>query len=131
MQFGTSSHRGDSLRHSFNELHILLITQAIAKSAYRLGVTGPCCVGRDTHTLSELAFISLLEMLSINAVDMIVQDKNGLLLRRQCLSHAIISYNRRGGALADGIIITPFSITDRKMAELSIIRHMVDQLILI
>lgn len=106
VKFGTSGHRGSSLRHSFNEAHILAIAQAIAEVRKEQGTTGPCCVGKDTHALSEPAFISVLEVLTANGVDVIVQENNGF-TPTPAVSHAILTHNRKGGALADGIVITP------------------------
>lgn len=106
VKFGTSGHRGSALRHSFNEAHILAIAQAIAEVRHQQGVTGPCYVGKDTHALSEPAFISVLEVLSANGVDVIVQENNGF-TPTPAVSHAILCHNRKGGALADGIVITP------------------------
>lgn len=106
VKFGTSGHRGSSLRHSFNENHILAIAQAIAEVRKEQGTTGPCYVGKDTHALSEPAFISVLEVLTANGVDVIVQEDNGY-TPTPAVSHAILTYNRQGGVLADGIVITP------------------------
>ncbi|WP_439291805.1 MULTISPECIES: phosphoglucomutase (alpha-D-glucose-1,6-bisphosphate-dependent) [Rahnella] len=106
VKFGTSGHRGSSLRHSFNEAHILAIAQAIAEVRKEQGTTGPCYVGKDTHALSEPAFISVLEVLTANGVDVIVQEDNGF-TPTPAVSHAILTHNRNGGALADGIVITP------------------------
>ena len=77
VKFGTSGHRGSAARHSFNEPHILAIAQAIAEERAKNGITGPCYVGKDTHALSEPAFISVLEVLAANGVDVIVQENNG------------------------------------------------------
>lgn len=74
VKFGTSGHRGSAARHSFNEPHILAIAQAIAEERAKNGITGPCYVGKDTHALSEPAFISVLEVLAANGVDVIVQE---------------------------------------------------------
>ncbi len=71
VKFGTSGHRGSAGRHSFNEPHILAIAQAIAEERAKNGITGPCYVGKDTHALSEPAFISVLEVLAANGVDVI------------------------------------------------------------
>ncbi|CAI0747752.1 MULTISPECIES: phosphoglucomutase (alpha-D-glucose-1,6-bisphosphate-dependent) [Serratia] len=106
VKFGTSGHRGSAQRHSFNEAHILAIAQAIAEVRHQQGVTGPCYVGKDTHALSEPAFISVLEVLTANGVDVIVQENNGF-TPTPAVSHAILCHNRNGGALADGIVITP------------------------
>lgn len=106
VKFGTSGHRGSALRHSFNEAHILAIAQAIAEVRKEQGTTGPCYVGKDTHALSEPAFISVLEVLTANGVDVIVQEDNGF-TPTPAVSHAILTHNRKAGALADGIVITP------------------------
>lgn len=89
-----------------NEAHILAIAQAIAEERRRQGITGPCYVGKDTHALSEPAFISVLEVLTANGVDVIVQQDNGF-TPTPAVSNAILVHNRQGGALADGIVITP------------------------
>nr|WP_217277005.1 phosphoglucomutase (alpha-D-glucose-1,6-bisphosphate-dependent) [Photorhabdus heterorhabditis] len=106
VKFGTSGHRGSSQRSSFNEAHILAIVQAIAEVRKQQGINGPCYVGKDTHALSEAAFISVLEVLTANHVDVIVQENNGF-TPTPAISHAILCYNRQRGELADGIIITP------------------------
>ncbi|GAB2935980.1 phosphoglucomutase (alpha-D-glucose-1,6-bisphosphate-dependent) [Hafnia psychrotolerans] len=106
VKFGTSGHRGSAERHSFNENHILAIAQAIAEVRKEHGTTGPCYVGKDTHALSEPAFISVLEVLTANGVDVIVQEDNGF-TPTPAVSHAILTHNLKGGALADGIVITP------------------------
>ncbi|MEY4475269.1 MAG: alpha-D-glucose phosphate-specific phosphoglucomutase [Pseudomonadota bacterium] len=106
VKFGTSGHRGSSLRHSFNQTHILAIAQAIAEVRYQHGITGPCYVGKDTHALSEPAFISVLEVLTANGVDVVVQQDNGF-TPTPAISHAILCYNKAGKAQADGIVITP------------------------
>jgi len=106
VKFGTSGHRGSAGRHSFNENHILAIAQAIAEVRKEQGTTGPCYVGKDTHALSEPAFISVMEVLTANGVNVIVQQDNGF-TPTPAVSHAILTHNRQGGALADGIVITP------------------------
>ncbi|MEH0835188.1 phosphoglucomutase (alpha-D-glucose-1,6-bisphosphate-dependent) [Pectobacterium cacticida] len=106
VKFGTSGHRGSAGRHSFNESHILAIAQAIAEERKKQGISGPCYVGKDTHALSEPAFISVLEVLAANGVDVIVQLDNGF-TPTPAVSNAILVHNRQGGALADGIVITP------------------------
>ncbi|HDL7800533.1 TPA: alpha-D-glucose phosphate-specific phosphoglucomutase [Yersinia enterocolitica] len=106
VKFGTSGHRGSSLRHSFNEAHILAIAQAIAEVRHQQGTTGPCYVGKDTHALSEPAFISVLEVLTANGVDVLVQEGNGF-TPTPAISHAILCYNAQGKNFADGIVITP------------------------
>lgn len=106
VKFGTSGHRGSAGRHSFNEPHILAIAQAIVEERKKQGISGPCYVGKDTHALSEPAFISVLEVLAANGVDVIVQLDNGF-TPTPAVSNAILVHNRQGGALADGIVITP------------------------
>lgn len=106
VKFGTSGHRGSAGRHSFNEPHILAIAQAIAEERKKQGISGPCYVGKDTHALSEPAFISVLEVLAANGVDVIVQLDNGF-TPTPAVSNAILVHNRQSGALADGIVITP------------------------
>jgi phosphoglucomutase len=105
--FGTSGHRGSAFRCSFNERHILAITQAIC--SYRKGqaITGPLFLGIDTHALSEPAFASALEVLAANGVEVMV-DRNAGYTPTPVISHAILAYNRgRTTGLADGIVITP------------------------
>ncbi len=106
VKFGTSGHRGSAGRGSFNEAHILAISQAIAEERSKQGITGPCYVGKDTHALSEPAFISVLEVLSANGVEIIVQQDNGY-TPTPAVSNAILVHNSAGGAQADGIVITP------------------------
>ncbi|TDB45621.1 phosphoglucomutase (alpha-D-glucose-1,6-bisphosphate-dependent) [Photorhabdus khanii] len=106
VKFGTSGHRGSSQRSSFNEAHILAIAQAVVEARKQRGINGPCYVGKDTHALSEAAFISVLEVLTANNVHVIVQENNGF-TPTPAISHAILCYNRQGEALADGIVITP------------------------
>ncbi|MGV3346584.1 phosphoglucomutase (alpha-D-glucose-1,6-bisphosphate-dependent) [Enterobacteriaceae bacterium LUAb1] len=104
--FGTSGHRGSASRYNFNETHILAITQAIAETRKKQGITGPCFVGKDTHALSEPALISVLEVLTANGVNVVIQQDNGY-TPTPAISHAILDYNKRGESLADGIVITP------------------------
>ncbi|MGG4607942.1 phosphoglucomutase (alpha-D-glucose-1,6-bisphosphate-dependent) [Providencia sp. Me31A] len=106
VKFGTSGHRGSSLRKNFNENHILAIAQAIADLRKKQGVTGPCYVGKDTHALSEAAFITVVEVLVANQVHVIVQENNGF-TPTPAVSHAILSYNKSHQDIADGIVITP------------------------
>ena len=105
--FGTSGHRGSSLRNSFNQPHILAIAQAICEYRSERGITGPLFLGMDTHALSEPAFASALEVLSANGVEVAI-DAQGGYTPTPAISHAILSHNRgRESRLADGIIITP------------------------
>ena len=105
--FGTSGHRGSSLSLSFNEAHILAMTQAICEGRGHAGATGPLFLGMDTHALSEPAFRTALEVLAGNGVEVMV-DRDGGFTPTPVISHAILSQNRglRSG-LADGIVITP------------------------
>ncbi|MGG2140150.1 phosphoglucomutase (alpha-D-glucose-1,6-bisphosphate-dependent) [Symbiopectobacterium sp. RP] len=106
VKFGTSGHRGSAARHSFNEAHILAIAQAIAEERKKQGITGPCFVGKDTHALSEPAFISVLEVLAANGVEVVVQQDNGF-TPTPAISNAILVHNCKGNVQADGIGITP------------------------
>jgi len=104
VSFGTSGHRGSSFDGSFNEDHILAITQAICE--YR-GPNGPLFLAKDTHALSEPAFASALEVLAANGVPVMIDQDLGY-TPTPALSHAVLGYNRgRTTALADGIVITP------------------------
>ncbi len=105
--FGTSGHRGSSSRNSFNETHILAITQAICLYRKQQGIDGPLYIGVDTHALSEPAFASALEVLAANDVDVMIDADHGY-TPTPVISHAILTYNRgRKRGLADGIVITP------------------------
>ncbi len=105
--FGTSGHRGSSLKNSFNEAHILATAQAICDYRTMSGIRGPLFLGKDTHALSEPSFITALEVLSGNGVDVMIQEDLGY-TPTPVISHAILRYNRaRQSGLADGIVITP------------------------
>ena len=105
--FGTSGHRGSSLDGAFNEAHILATTQAIAEYRAAQGTTGPLFIGRDTHGLSEPAWVSALEVLAANDVVVLV-DSADRFTPTPAVSHAILAYNRgRDSHLADGIVVTP------------------------
>ncbi len=105
--FGTSGHRGSSLRGSFNEWHILAITQAIVEFRASNGIDGPLFIGIDTHALSRPAQSSALEVLAANGVPTLVDARDGY-TPTPSLSHAILAYNRgRTTGLADGIVVTP------------------------
>jgi phosphoglucomutase len=107
VSFGTSGHRGTSSNGTFNEAHILAITQAICE--YRTGksIDGPLFMGKDTHALSEAAQRTALEVLAANGIETIIQERNGV-TPTPVISHAILTYNRgRATALSDGIVITP------------------------
>jgi phosphoglucomutase len=105
--FGTSGHRGSSFERSFNEAHVLAITQAICGYRKQQGITGPLFLGFDTHALSAPAFVSALEVLAGNEVEVMIA-RGDEYTPTPALSRAILVYNRgRQGALADGIVITP------------------------
>ncbi len=105
--FGTSGHRGSSLRESFNEGHVLAIAQAVVEHRATRGIDGPLFVAKDTHALSEPAFESTLEVLAAHGVELRI-DAAGGYTPTPALSHAILAHNRgRTDGLADGIAITP------------------------
>lgn len=105
--FGTSGHRGSALERSFNEAHILAITQAICLYRRQQKIDGPLFLGIDTHALSESARASALEVLAANRVDVMIDDGDGY-TPTPVVSHAILTYNRgRENGLADGIVVTP------------------------
>lgn len=104
--FGTSGHRGSSLKSSFNEGHIAAITQAIVEYRAGQGITGPLFMGRDTHALSEPAQNTALEVLAANNVAVQI-DARGAYTPTPALSHAILAYNGTRTDQADGIVITP------------------------
>src|SRR6188508_2354190 len=105
--FGTSGHRGTSLRTSFNETHIVATTQAICDYRKDQGYDGPLFMGRDTHGLSEPAWASALEVLVANDVTVLVDDRDGF-TPTPAVSHAILRANRgKTSGLADGIVVTP------------------------
>ncbi|HEY3014824.1 MAG TPA: phosphoglucomutase (alpha-D-glucose-1,6-bisphosphate-dependent) [Nocardioides sp.] len=107
--FGTSGHRGSSLKTSFNETHILATTQAICDYRRSQGYDGPLFVGRDTHGLSEPAWATALEVLAANDVTVLVDDRDGY-TPTPAVSHAILRANAgrtTGSGLADGIVVTP------------------------
>jgi phosphoglucomutase len=107
VSFGTSGHRGSSFEVSFNEGHILAITQAICEYRAANGIDGPVFLAKDTHALSEPAFASALEVLAANGVAVMVDEAMGY-TPTPTLSHAVLGYNRgRTAGLADGIVITP------------------------
>jgi phosphoglucomutase len=107
VSFGTSGHRGTSLDCSFNENHILAITQAICLYRRQNKIDGPLFIGIDTHALSEPAFASALEVLAANEVEVMIDANDGF-TPTPVVSHAILTYNRgKTSGLADGIIVTP------------------------
>src|SRR5579862_7789514 len=109
VSFGTSGHRGSPLRGTFNEAHILAITQAICEYRHGQGIDGPLYMGKDTHAVSEPAQRSALEVLAANNVETIIQQGDGI-TPTPVISRAILVYNRgrkKEDHLADGIVITP------------------------
>ncbi|MQA33492.1 phosphoglucomutase, alpha-D-glucose phosphate-specific, partial [Modestobacter roseus] len=105
--FGTSGHRGSSLDGAFNEPHILATTQAICEYRAQQGFDGPLFIGRDTHGLSEPAWVTALEVLAANDVTVLVDSRDGY-TPTPAVSHAILAANRgRTSGLADGIVVTP------------------------
>jgi phosphoglucomutase len=105
--FGTSGHRGSAFECSFNEAHILAISQAICEHRKAHRITGPLFIGIDTHALSEPALASALEVFAANDVEVMV-DAAGGYTPTPVISHAILVYNRgRAGGFADGVVITP------------------------
>jgi phosphoglucomutase len=105
--FGTSGHRGNSFERSFNEAHVLAITQAICGYRKQKDITGPLFLGFDTHALSAPAFASALEVLAANEVEVLIA-RNDEYTPTPAISQAILVYNRgRQGGLADGVVISP------------------------
>ena len=105
--FGTSGHRGSSVRCSFNERHILAITQAICDYRRAQEIDGPLFLGMDSHALSEPALDTAVEVLAANDIELVIQADHGY-TPTPVISHAILTYNRnRHAHMADGIVITP------------------------
>ena len=107
VEFGTSGHRGSALDGSFNDAHIAATTQAIVEYRAGQGISGPLFLGKDTHGLSEPAWVTALEVLAANNIDVMI-DSAGRFTPTPAISLAIITHNRNGGpAQADGIVVTP------------------------
>jgi phosphoglucomutase len=107
VSFGTSGHRGSSFSRSFNQAHILAITQAICHYRASQGIDGPLFIGFDTHALSQPAFASAMEVLAANGVETMISTRDEY-TPTPAISHAILTYNRnRKQGLADGVVITP------------------------
>ena len=105
--FGTSGHRGSSFDSSFNEFHVLSISQAICEYRRRQSINGPLFMGFDTHALSAPAFATALEVLAANSVEVMISAADEY-TPTPAISHAILTFNRgRKTGLADGIVITP------------------------
>ena len=107
VSFGTSGHRGSPSTGTFNEAHVLAITQAICDYRNAQGIDGPLFLGKDTHAVSAPAFITALEVLAAHGVDTMIDDTDGY-TPTPAVSHAILTHNRgRTSGLGDGIVITP------------------------
>ncbi len=110
VSFGTSGHRGTSAKGSFNEDHILAITQAIVEYRHEQNITGPLYMGMDSHALSAPAQSTALEVLAAHGIETFIAENNGF-TPTPVISHAILTYNKgrlpSGNGLADGIVITP------------------------
>jgi phosphoglucomutase len=107
VSFGTSGHRGSSLKRSFNEAHILAVAQAVCEYRAAQGTTGPLFLGKDTHALSEPAERTCLEVLAANGVEVLVAARRGA-TPTPAVSHAILTWNRgRSERIADGVVVTP------------------------
>jgi phosphoglucomutase len=105
--FGTSGHRGSSFDGTFNEAHILAISQAVCRHRHNAGVDGPLFIGIDTHALSRPALATALEVFAANRVEAFIDEHDGF-TPTPVISHAILAYNRgRTTGLADGVVITP------------------------
>ncbi|MFH2076292.1 MAG: phosphoglucomutase, alpha-D-glucose phosphate-specific, partial [Pseudomonadota bacterium] len=105
--FGTSGHRGSSLRNSFNEAHILAISQAVAEYRKLTQIDGPLFIGMDTHALSEAALQTTIEVFAAHGITVMIQRGLGY-TPTPVISHAILTYNRgRKSGFADGVVITP------------------------
>ncbi len=107
VSFGTSGHRGSSIKNSFNENHIIVITQAICFYRKQKNIDGPLFIGFDTHALSAPAFTTAMEVLAANDIETMIAT-NDEYTPTPAISHAILKYNaRRKTGLADGVVITP------------------------
>src|SRR5690554_937474 len=107
VKFGTSGHRGCAFDSSFNEAHILAICQALVAYREEQGITGPLLLGRDTHALSEAAYMTALEVFIGNGIEVHIQIDDGY-TPTPVISHAILRYNKgRSEDLCDGVVITP------------------------
>lgn len=107
VSFGTSGHRGSSLKSCFNEDHILAVSQAICEYRKSKGIVGPLFLGMDTHALSEPALTTSLEVFAAHNILVMIPKDRGY-TPTPVISHAILTYNReREGGFADGVVITP------------------------
>src|SRR3954451_10552614 len=107
VSFGTSGHRGSATDRTFNEAHVLAISEAVCRHREAESVDGPLFLGRDTHALSEPAARTIVEVLAARGVDVVVDADDGF-TPTPVISHAILTHNRGGGSgTADGIVVTP------------------------
>jgi phosphoglucomutase len=107
VSFGTSGHRGTSTDGSFNEGHVVAISEAVGRYRAAQGIDGPLFLGADTHALSAPAVETIVEVLAAHGVDVVV-DARGAATPTPVISHAILAYNRDGSrGTADGIVVTP------------------------
>ena len=107
VSFGTSGHRGTATARTFNEAHVLAISEAVARHRAAAGIDGPLFLGRDTHALSEPAARTIVEVLGAHGVDVVLDADDGA-TPTPVISHAILTHNRGGGrGTADGIVVTP------------------------
>jgi phosphoglucomutase len=107
VSFGTSGHRGSSLKNTFNETHILAICQAIAEVRKANSVSGPLYIGKDTHALSEAALMTAIEVFAANEINIYIDHEMGY-TPTPVISHAILTFNRgKSEGVADGVVITP------------------------
>src|SRR3954463_8281749 len=107
VSFGTSGHRGSATERTFNEAHVLAISEAVCRHREAESVDGPLFLGRDTHALSAPAVATILEVLTAHGVEVRVDDRGGA-VPTPVISHAILTHNRGGGrGTADGIVVTP------------------------
>ncbi len=105
--FGTSGHRGSAFNATFNEAHILAVSQAVCQYRKQAGTSGPLFIGIDTHALSRPALATALEVFAANEVEAFIDEHDGF-TPTPVISHAILAYNRgRADGLADGVVITP------------------------
>ncbi len=106
ISFGTSGHRGSSLKNSFNEIHILAVTQAVCDYRKNAGIDGTLFIGMDTHALSYPAQLSALQVLAANNVE-VCMAKDFAYTPTPVISHAILQHNKNANSKSDGIVITP------------------------
>jgi phosphoglucomutase len=107
VSFGTSGHRGSSLKRTFNEAHVIAISAAVCRYRAEQGIDGPLFLGRDTHALSTPAARTTVEVLAAHAVETVIDAADGA-TPTPVISHAILTHNRAGdGPRADGVVVTP------------------------